>query len=69
MKVDERLEGTNFRFEYYGVPQGITGDPVAKRADISGVPTAVVFRGDQEVGRLMGNDWKFPELALSALLR
>lgn len=68
MRIDERLEGSRIRFEYYGVPRRFSVDPEARRARVKGVPTGVVFRGGEEIGRLTGNAWKSPELALSMML-
>ena len=55
MKVDERLKGSRIRFEYYGLPYKFSKDPETSRAKITHVPTAVVFRGGWEIGRLAGN--------------
>jgi thiol-disulfide isomerase/thioredoxin len=68
MRIDEGLEGSRIHFEYYGVPARFSQDPEARRAKVKGVPTAVVFRGGREIGRLTGNAWKSPELALSMML-
>jgi thiol-disulfide isomerase/thioredoxin len=68
MKVDERLKGSRIRFEYYGLPYKFSKDPETSRAKITHVPTAVVFRGGWEIGRLAGNAWKTPELALNMML-
>jgi thiol-disulfide isomerase/thioredoxin len=68
MRVDEALEGSRIRFEYYGVPRRFSVDPETRRARVKGVPTGIVFRGGQEIGRLTGNAWKSPELALSMML-
>jgi hypothetical protein len=32
------------------------------------VPQAVIYRGEQEIGRLSGGDWSSPERSLQALL-
>jgi thiol-disulfide isomerase/thioredoxin len=69
MKIDEGLEGSRIHFEYYGVPRRIYQDPQAKRAKVEGVPTGVVFKAGREIGRLTGNAWKSPELALSVMLQ
>jgi hypothetical protein len=35
---------------------------------IKSVPTGVVFLGGREVGRISGNGWKIPELAINNVL-
>jgi thiol-disulfide isomerase/thioredoxin len=68
MKVDEELGGT-VDFRYYGLPkQNFRNDPEAKRANITGVPTIVVYRGGKEVGRLQSTQWPKPEAGITALL-
>lgn len=68
LRVAEELEGTGIAFEYYGLPSPFGNEPEARRAGVSAVPTAVVYRGDREIGRLQGADWRVPELALRRLL-
>ncbi len=68
MKVHEQLEGSKIKLDYYGLPKGFGGEPEASRMDIHSVPTGVVFVDGQEVGRISGNGWKIPELALNNLL-
>ncbi len=65
IKVADELDGSKVSFEYYGLPPQIDEDPEAKREDIHGVPTAVVFVGDKEVKRLSGADLNSPEKAIS----
>lgn len=69
MRVAEELEGSAIEFDFYGLPRGITGDARAEAADIHSVPTGVVIIDGKEVGRIQGNSWKVPELALNNLLR
>jgi thiol-disulfide isomerase/thioredoxin len=68
LRVAEELEGTPIAFEYYGLPTPFGNEPEARRAGISAVPTAVVYRAGREVGRLEGGDWRVPELALRRVL-
>ena len=56
------------RFEYYGLPQPLTDDEVAVRDGILGVPTAVVYVDDAEVGRLSGRPLNTPEASLYQVL-
>ena len=68
LKIDEALQGSNIRFEYYGLPRSISDDPEARSMNISGVPTGVVYRGGKEIGRVSGNSWRTPEQALADIL-
>ena len=69
MRVARELSDSGIDFQFYGLPRSITGDPKARQADIEGVPTGLVFVDGKEVGRIQGNSWKVPELALNNLLR
>ena len=69
LRVAEELQGSEIDFDFYGLPPGITGDARAKDAGISSVPTGVVMIDGKEIGRIQGNSWKVPELALNNLLR
>ncbi len=70
MKVADELAGSNIEVDFYGLPQGdgFSKDPKVKALKITGVPTAVVFIGDREGGRISANGWKIPELTLNGLL-
>lgn len=68
MRLADELEGSRVQFEYYGLPQPMTKDPVTKREDLHGVPTAIVYVGDKEVGRLTGGDLNAPEKSITRLV-
>jgi thiol-disulfide isomerase/thioredoxin len=68
LRVAEELEGSKVGFEYYGLPTPFGNEPEAKKAGINGVPTAVIYRGGKEIGRLQGADWRIPELALRKMI-
>ncbi|MGB3563051.1 MAG: thioredoxin family protein [Thermoanaerobaculia bacterium] len=70
MKVDEQLDGSKIQIDYYGLPQGsgFSADTKASALGISSVPTGVVFLGGKEIGRISGNGWKIPELAINNVL-
>jgi thiol-disulfide isomerase/thioredoxin len=70
MKVDEQLDGSKIEIDYYGLPQGhgFSEDAKASAMGISSVPTGVVFLNGKEVGRISGNGWKIPELAINNVL-
>jgi thiol-disulfide isomerase/thioredoxin len=64
LRVAEQLEGSKIAFEFYGLPQGFGDEPIAKRDDIHGVPTGIVYVGGKEVGRIESQQWTDPEGAL-----
>jgi len=66
--VADRLEGSKITFDFYGLPPGIAGDPEAGRLGTEAVPTGVVFVDGKEAGRISGNGWRVPELAINNLL-
>ena len=63
LKVQEALGKSAFRFEYYGLPvEGAWEHPQVKVLEVKSLPTAVVFRGDDVVGRFAGAEgWQSPE--------
>lgn len=68
LKIAEELEGAPLRFEFYGLPHGFGDEPMAKRDDIHGVPTGIVYRDGKEIGRLEAADWQRPEAVLQRLV-
>ena len=68
LRLSEALAGSQVRFEFYGLPSPFDKEPEAKRLGITGVPTGVVYRGTQEVGRIAGGEWSIPELAIKKIL-
>ncbi len=68
LKVEDELEGSNVQFEYYGLPKDMRSDPESQKAEITGVPTTLVFVNGKEVGRLKGNDLHKPEVTLQRML-
>lgn len=67
LRVEDELKGGKFQFEYRGIPRDFK-DAEVQRLKVSEVPTAVVYVGGREVGRIIRNDWTTPETALSLLL-
>ncbi|HUP23516.1 MAG TPA: thioredoxin family protein [Thermoanaerobaculia bacterium] len=67
LRVDEGLRDTNVRFEYYGIPQDYQ-DAEVKRLAVSNVPTGIVYLDGEEVQRIVGYSWRFPDLSLHNLL-
>ncbi|MEM8930382.1 MAG: thioredoxin family protein [Acidobacteriota bacterium] len=64
MALENALAGSKMQFEYYGLPQPMSDDPVAEEMGIHGVPTAVIFSGGKEIGRLGGRELYAPEAAI-----
>lgn len=69
LKVEQALAGSTVRFDYYGVPSPFNKEPEAKKWAVNGVPTAIVLVGGREVGRISGNQWGSPEMAIYDLLK
>lgn len=67
MRVEDEIKGSKVRVDYYGLPRDFK-DAEAKRLNIRGVPTAVVYVNGRETGRIQGDDWSAPEAALSRIL-
>lgn len=70
LKVEQGLAGSRIQFEYLGMPKGPAfGEvPEAKKYKIDGVPTAILFLADQEIGRIPNSQWSNPEVALDLQL-
>lgn len=69
IKVANEVNAENVTIDFYGLPKGISSDPVAGQAKVNSVPTAVVFSDGEEVGRLSQDDWRAPEKALAKILK
>lgn len=67
IRVDQALDGSKIDFDYYGVPDSYD-DPEYKRLDLHGVPTGIVYVNGKEIGRIVGGNWRSPELAISNML-
>jgi hypothetical protein len=70
LRVDRELEGSNVRFEYFGLPaQDPWQHPEVGRTGIKEVPSAIVYVGDLEVGRFAGaSGFADPEATLVEIL-
>ncbi len=68
IKVSNLIKKDNITIDFYGLPKGISSDPVAGQARINSVPTGVIFVDGKEVGRIEKDDWQAPEKALAKLL-
>jgi thiol-disulfide isomerase/thioredoxin len=71
LKVQEELKGSKVAFEYYGVASPPEGwqDPELLRLGVHGVPTAIIYLGGKELGRI-ASDTGFArfETVLEAIL-
>ena len=65
--LDRALQGSNVEFDYYGAPDDYK-DPELEKKSISGVPTGIVYVNGKEVGRIVGGEWRMPELAIKNVL-
>ncbi len=67
LKLQEALAGSAISFEYYGLPKGPwePPHPEVRRLSVKSLPTAIIFKGDREIGRYAGGDeWQRPEARL-----
>ncbi len=66
IRVEEELGSDSIRFEYFGLPLEEPWEHAeVKRIGVKSLPTAVVYRGDREVGRYEGAEgWQRPEARL-----
>ncbi len=66
LAVVEALAGAPIKFEYFGLPvEDPWNTPEVKRLAVKSLPTAIVYRGDQEIGRFAGaEDFDRPEARL-----
>jgi thiol-disulfide isomerase/thioredoxin len=70
LRAEQELAGSNVSIEYYGLPSPPAAwkDPEAERLGVKSTPTAIVFIGGKAVGRLIGDDWRTPEVELARLV-
>ncbi len=68
LRLAADLADSRVQFEYYGLPQPMSDDPITKSEDLHGVPTAIVYVGEKEVGRLSGGDLNVPEKSIARLV-
>ena len=72
VKVHEALSDSAIRFEYYGLPTNPwePKHPEVARLSVTGLPTAVVYKGTKEIGRYVGGEqWLQPEARLWAAIQ
>jgi len=69
IRVEDELKGSKIRFEYFGLPKKGMRDVVeVKQFKIEGVPTGIVYVNGRETGRLEGDAWVTPEVALHSIV-
>lgn len=68
VRVAKEISEANVTIDFYGLPKGISSDPVAAQARINSVPTGVVFVDGKEIGRLTQDDWRAPEKTIAKIL-
>lgn len=62
LRVEEELAGSKIEFDYIGLETNPWQGPVVKKYEVVSLPTAIVYRGNVEVGRFFGADgWERPE--------
>lgn len=71
LKVHEELEDSPVRFTYYGLEDDNPwGDAEVDRLEVKELPTAIVYRNGEEIGRFIGGPgWTSPEESLLNILR
>lgn len=67
ISLERALAGSKVEFDYYGAPDDYQ-DPELEKKDVHGVPTGIVYVNGKEVGRIVGGEWRMPELALKSVL-
>lgn len=71
LRTEEALAelGAPITFEYHGIPADF-GDPEAKRLNVTGLPTGILYFEGKELGRIVGHGWSHPTMAIhNQLLR
>lgn len=67
LKVENELRDTGYTFEYFGLAKPTPGtEPWPD--NVRSVPTAIVYVGGREVGRVEDNAWRAPEVTLDRLV-
>jgi thiol-disulfide isomerase/thioredoxin len=67
LRVERELASSPIRFQHYGLDDPPAGweDAEVKENRVTSLPTAIVYRGDEELGRLVGpEDFAEPERTL-----
>jgi thiol-disulfide isomerase/thioredoxin len=70
LRVENAVANPKVKFEYYGIPKPPDGwkDPEVQRLGIKGIPTAIVYVNGVQAGRIEGEAFNAPEVALSRIV-
>lgn len=67
LRVDQELQGSKIRFEYYGIPRDYD-DAEVKKLGVTSLPTGIVYVNGEELQRIVGYSWRFPDMSLHNLV-
>jgi len=70
LRVENAVANPNLKFEYYGIDEAPKGwqDPEVKRLGVQGIPTAIVYVNGVQAGRIEGETFNTPEVALARIV-
>jgi hypothetical protein len=70
LRVENAVANPKVKFEYYGIPKPPDAwqDPEVKRLGVKGIPTAIVYVNGVQAGRIEGEAFNTPEVALSKIV-
>ncbi len=70
LRVENAVANPKVKFEYYGIPKPPSAwqDPEVKRLGVKGIPTAIVYLNGVQAGRIEGDAFEAPEVALSRIV-
>ena len=70
LRVENAVANPKVKFEYYGIAKPPDGwkDPEVKRLGVKGIPTAIVYVNGVQAGRIEGESFNTPEVALSKIV-
>ena len=63
LSAEDALAESKVRFSYHGLPQNFD-DAEANRLGVTSVPTGIIYRNGEEVGRASGYSWRFPTMSI-----
>jgi thiol-disulfide isomerase/thioredoxin len=70
LRVENAVANPNLKFEYYGIDEAPKGwqDPEVQRLGVKAIPTAIVYMNGVQAGRIEGESFNTPEVALSRIV-
>lgn len=66
--LQDAVGKSDIQFVYYGLPEAMSDDPIVDKLKLEGVPTGIVYRGQQAIGRIYGRPWEHPGRAILNVL-